>query len=211
MRTVILFAALLLSFPSVSLSQTRVEKVAYQKADRDALVIEIPFPEKTVSGAILDTMQKMGFKEKSAKGFSVYNGVKMQALGEGSYDLYFSTERKSKKEKETSVVTLLISAGLDNFVSSSAQVVDKAKLFMDSFPGMVQRYDLELQIAEQEDLVKKNDKKMEAMIDEAAANAKAKKKLEEKIADHEKAVEKQREQSEVQKKILETLKAKRGS
>jgi hypothetical protein len=41
----------------------------------------------------------------------------MPALGSEAYDLYFSVDRKSKKGKDISNVTLMISKGFDSFVT----------------------------------------------------------------------------------------------
>ena len=81
------------------MGQSKVSKVEYQKADREAIVHELPFEEDMVTKAIQDTLEKLGYKGKESKGFVVYRGVKLAALGSGAYDLYFAVDKKSRKEK----------------------------------------------------------------------------------------------------------------
>ena len=205
----LLFLSILIC--SGAFAQTHTVMVDYQKVSREALTNEIYFAEKTVSNAIEESMDKIGAKGKSSKGYTVYKGVKLPELGSDSYDLYFSVDRKSKKEKEISAVTLMISKGDDNFItaSSDAGLMAKAKAYLDNLWDMVAVYDLEQQISLQEDLVKKNEKKANNFIEDAADLEKKKKKVEQDIVDNKKAQVSQQEEVENQKKILETLKSKR--
>ena len=91
------------AFVAMAAAQSRTETVAYQKINRQAVVNEIPFPEKTVRDAIENKMEQMGYKGKDVKGFTVYKGVRLADLGNDSYDLYFSADRKSRKEKGTNL------------------------------------------------------------------------------------------------------------
>ena len=111
-------------FYTVAVAQSRTETVTYQKINRQAVVNDIPFPEKTVRDAI----------GKDTKGFTVYKGVRLPALGNDLYDLYFSADRKSRKEKEYATLTMMITKGIDNFVADStdAAVVSNAKAYLDS-------------------------------------------------------------------------------
>ena len=169
------------------------------------------FSEKTVADAIRDNMAKVGVKGKSNKGYTVYKGVKLPELGDDTYDLYFSVDKKSKKEKETSAVTLLISKGDDNFITSSsdAGVIGKAKTYLDNLWDMVGVFDLEQQINSQQDLVKKNEKKANNLVDDASDLEKKLKKTQDQIEDNKKAQASQQEELDNQRKILETLKGKR--
>jgi len=194
-----------------AMGQSRTATVEYQKINRQAIVADVPFPEKTIRDAIDNKMELMGYKGKDSKGFTVYKGVRMPELGNDSYDLYFMADRKSKKEKENSTVTLLISKGFDNFVADSndARVVTNAKNYLDTLKNMIADYDLQQQIMAQEDVVKKADKKYTGYIDDAADLEKKRKKIEKDIEDNKKAQVDQQAEIERQKTILETLRGKR--
>ena len=104
-------------------AQSRSTEVDYQKQSRPAIVNDLPFDAKTVENAIEDTLSKMGYKGSNSKGFTVYKGVRLLELGPDPYDLYFMVDKKSRKDKENSTVTMMVSKGFDAFVSKSS---DKA-------------------------------------------------------------------------------------
>ena len=193
------------------IAQTRIIHVDYLNTGREALANEIGYPEKTINYAIDESMAKQGIKGKSNKGFMVYHGVLVPGLGDNSCDLYFSVDRKNKKDKEISLVTMMVSKGGDNFItdSSDAVLMGKAKAWLDTLGNMVAVYDLEQQIASQEEKVKKNEKKLKNLQDDGKDLEKKRKKTEEDINDNNKTQASQQEELENQKKILETLKGNR--
>jgi hypothetical protein len=195
----------------LSHAQARYTTAEFQKVMRPAVVGDVPFPEKTISNAIEDKMGKMGYKGKSVKGFTLYSGVKMGEIGYGTYDLYYMVDRVSRKDKGNSTVTLMISTGFDAFVSDSsdAAVINNAKTYLNNLRDMVAAYDLELQIAEQEDVIKKADKKYNGLVDDGTDLQKKKRKIEEQIVENNAAQAAQKTEAEKQRQVLETLKAKR--
>ncbi|WP_462254306.1 hypothetical protein [Ferruginibacter sp.] len=207
--TFIFLTALYLS----TAAQSRTATVEYQKINRQAVVSEIPFPEKTIRDAIDNKMQQMGYKGKDSKGYTVYKGVRMPELGNDSYDLYFMADRKSRKEKENSNLTLMISKGFDSFIADStdSKVMDNAKNYLDSIKNIIAAYDLEQQIIAQEDAVKKADKKSTSLIDDGVSLEKKRKNIEQDIADNKKNQTNQLAEIEKQKQILEVLRGKRKS
>ena len=196
---------------TATIAQSRTETVTYQKINRQAVVNDIPFPEKTVRDAIDNNMGQMGYKGKDTKGFTVYKGVRLPALGNDLYDLYFSADRKSRKEKEYATLTMMITKGLDNFVADStdAAVVSNAKAYLDSIKIMIAAYDLELQIQAQEDAVAKADKKHTNLVEEGESLEKKRKSIEKDIEDNKKNQADQKTETEKQRQILETLRGKR--
>jgi hypothetical protein len=192
-------------------AQARYTTAEFQKVMRPAIVADVPFPEKTISNAIEDKMGKMGYKGKSVKGFTMYSGVHLNELGSGNYDMYFMVDRVSRKDKGNSTVTLMLSSGFDAFVSDSsdATLINNAKTYMNSLRDMVAAYDLELQIAEQEDVIKKADKKYNGLVDDGTDLQKKKRKIEEQIVENTAAQAAQKTEAEKQRQVLETLKAKR--
>lgn len=192
-------------------AQSRIATVEYAKVNRQAVVNDIPFPEKTVRDAIDNKMEQMGYKGKDAKGFTVYRGVRLPALGTELYDLYFSADRKSRKDKDNSSLTLMISKGFDNFVADStdAKLMGNAQAYLDSIKIMIAAYDLEQQIMAQEDAVKKADKKYNSLMDDAASLEKKRKSIEKDIEDNKKDQANQQNELAKERQILETLRAKR--
>jgi hypothetical protein len=200
-----------LTFFTAVNAQSHTETVEYLKINRQAVVNDLPFPEKTIRDAIDNKMEQMGYKGKDVKGFTVYKGVRLAALGNDSYDLYFTADKKSRKDKENSTITLMISKGFDSFAADStdAKLMDNAKAYLDSIKNMIAAYDLEQQIKGQEDAVKKADKKYNNLIDDAASLEKKRKNIEKDIDDNKKDQAAQQAELDKQKQILETLRGKR--
>lgn len=200
-----------LIFCTVAGAQSRTATVEYLKINHQAVVNEIPFPEKTIRDAIDNKMEQMGYKGKDSKGFTVYKGVRLAALGNDSYDLYFMADRKSRKDKDNSTLTLMMSKGFDSFIADStdAAVINNAKGYMDTIKNMIAAYDLEQQIISQEDAIKKADKKYNNLIDDGVSLEKKRKGIEKDIEDNKKDQTNQQAEIEKQKQILETLRGKR--
>lgn len=197
----------------VSLAQSRVEPVEFQKIPRQAAVMEYPFSTKTTQAAIDDKFTKLGYKSKETKGFMVYKGVRMAELGSDMYDLYFMVDKKSRKDKDNSKITLLISKGLEQFVSDTldATVFNNGKNYLTNFGPVIVAYDLEVQIKEQQEVVQKNEKKSGSLIESGVSMQKEKAKLEKKISDNEQDQVTQKAEIEIQKQILTTLISMRKS
>jgi hypothetical protein len=192
-------------------AQSETATVNYLKIDRQAVTNEIPFPEKTIMNAIDDKMLKLGYKGKDSKGFTVYRSVRLPELGNAEYDLYFMAERKSRRNKDNSTVTLMISKGPDNFATpkDDAALFTSAKKYLENIVVMITAYDLEVQITEQQDAVTYADKKYNDLIDEGQNLEKKRKNIEKDIEDNKKNQENQLADIEKQKQKLETLKTGR--
>lgn len=198
-------------FSLFAFAQPRNTTVEFQKQMKPAVAADIPFPEKTVSDAIEDKLLKLGYKSSSVKGFMVFKGVRLAELSQEALDLYFMVDRVSKKDKGNSIVTLMLSKGFENFVSDSSdsRLMENAKTYLTGLRDIAAAYDLELQIAEQDDVLKKADKKYNGLVDDASDLQKKKKKLEDQIAQN--IIDQKNQQDEIarQKQVLENLKAKR--
>lgn len=203
--------AVILGFNSMVYAQSQSVQVEYQKVLRPALVNEIPFGVKTIENAIEESFSKMGYKKSSSKGFDVFKGVHLTQLGPDPYDLYFMVDKKSRRDKENSTVTMMISKGFDEFVSQASDeaLFTKSKNYLDSIRNMIASYDLEQQISAQEDEVKAADKKNTDLQDESVDLEKKKRKLDDQISKNMKEQQNQVKELEKQRQILDVLKSKR--
>lgn len=196
---------------TTSIAQSRLATADYQKTKQPGIELDIPFPEKTVSKSIDDYFEKLGYKGKDTKGYLTYKGVRLPQLGPDSYDLYFKTNRKSKKEKDATIVTLMISSGYEKFIgdTTNAALIDSAKNYLNGLTNRVAAYDLEQQITDQDDAVKKSTKKLANLTETGQDLVKKKNKLDNDIADNLKDQASQKSEFEKQQQILKTLKDKR--
>lgn len=183
----------------------------YKKMSRQAIFNEVPFAAQVAEAAIQDSLQKLGYKPKESKGFMVYRGVKLSALSNEPLDIYISVERKSRKEKEVSVITMLLAKGEDNFVTQGVDpgIIENGKLFLNGFTNHIDSYNLEQQISEMEETRIAHEKKTSSLASDAEDLQKKKKKIEKDIEDNSKEQADHKATSEKHSQNLETLKSKR--
>jgi hypothetical protein len=207
MRKIILLAAMLI-ISRISFAQSYEGTVDYQKTKQATAVIELPYPPGVVEDAIKDKMKRMGYSGKESKGFIVFKGVRDSTGKEMDY--LVRVERKSRKEKDESVVYLFgQGANIDMTKSGDGTDMDFLKTTLNKMQPDIEAYNLEVQIGDQEETVKKAEKKYDNLQDDQKSLEKKLKKLQDDIADNKKDQENQQKEIENQKKILETLKAKR--
>lgn len=171
MNKAILIALVLLTATTISFAQptatdTRVE---YQKGDKAAAVIELPYNPDIVAASIKDNMLKKGLKEQKSKGFQVFKGARLNPTDAEVVDLYFKVDRKSRKDNTASVVYLIIGRPNENVAlrtGDDAYKVDDAKTFLNSMTPDVDSYNLEVNIAQQEDVIKKAEKRLNSLQDD---------------------------------------------
>lgn len=192
-------------------AQSYTSTAEYKKMSRQAILSEVSFPDKVVEAAIRDSLEKLGYKPKDSKGFMVYKEVRLAALAKEPLDIYLSVERKSRKEKETSVITLLLSRGEDNFLTQGVDpgIIENAKSFLNGFTNYIGSYDLEQQISGLEEIRISNEKKTTSLADDAEDLQKKKKKIEKEIEDNIKEQADHKAAAEKNLQDLETLKSKR--
>ena len=210
MKKIFLLGIAIVLYPA-AMAQSRLVTAEYQKTPQPAIEYDVPFPEKTVSKSIDDYFQKLGYKGKDTKGYLTFKGVRLPELGSDTYDLYFKTGRKSKKEKDATTVTMLISSGYDHFIgdTTNSTLINNGKTYLEGLTGRVAAYDLDQQIADQDVAVKKSEKSLTNLTETGEDFRKKKAKLENEIADNLKKQAAQKTESEKQQLILQTLKDKR--
>ena len=211
MKKYLLFITSILFLSSTVHSQAQYKFIDFKDVQRPGIVYDLSYPEKTVDGALSDKFGRLGYKGKETKGFTMYRAVSLPELGPGNYDLYFAMDKRSRKEKDVTTVTMLISKGNENFVtdSSDAQLIANGKTFLENLLTGVTAYDLEQQILSQADVVKKEEKRLKTYGDDADDMQKRKKKLEQQIEQNLKDQEAEVREVEKQKQLYETLKSRR--
>src|SRR5258708_1153624 len=142
MKKFLLLSAILFLATGI-FAQAHLATADYQKTMQPALEIEIPFPEKTVMKSIVDRIENLEYRSKKKKGYTNFKGVMMKEIGPDTYDLYFKTERKSRKEKDVTILTMLVSSGFEKFIgdSTNSSVINNAKKFLNSQVEITTAYD----------------------------------------------------------------------
>jgi len=196
---------------SYCFSQSRLTTAEFQKVMEPATEIEVPFAEKTVMKTIVDMMEKKGYKGKDTRGYYTFKGVVLPELGTNSYDLYFKTERKSRKEKDNTILTLLVSGGYEKFIGDSAgsALMANVKMFLNKQIDASAAYDLEMQITEQDEITQNAQKKYTSLTEDGVNLQKKKEKLEKEIQENIKKQADQKTEAEKQAQIFNMLRGKR--
>jgi hypothetical protein len=200
-------------------AQSSATTVSYNKSDQPALMLELPYDESISEDFIVANLKRTGYdaetkgklfwKQSKKNGFYVFKDVKFQGIGQ-AVDLYFKVERVGRKSKDVSAIYLLISTGEENFVSSGydENLYNAAKKFLDGLVEKSAAYKLELDIKNQEDVVKDEEKKFSKLEDVEKDLIKKMKQLEEDLKDNKKDKQDQQKKLESEKKKLEELKDK---
>ena len=188
-------------------------KIEYDKKKQAAFVIEFSYSPDAVENAFDQKMQKLGFKGKEEKGlfnkdkgFVVYKNAYITDISDKRMDYVVEVERKSRKEKDESVLYLIVldDKGENAMTGFSQSDIDKAKLFLNNMQPDVEAADLELQIKDQENTVAKAVKKLNDL-------QKDKENLEKKLSDNAKDQENTQKDIDNQRNTLENLRSKRKS
>ncbi|NJO24683.1 MAG: hypothetical protein HC867_01205 [Bacteroidia bacterium] len=191
-------------------SQSYENQVEFQKKSEQAWAIDFPYPPSVVEDALVKKLDEMGLKTKESKGFRNYKGSLIKSISTENMDYVFRVERKSKKERDESVVYMMIYKGDANMFSLlAADIKSQAKNFLNSMSPFMEAYNLEVEIRAQEEIVAKEEKKLKNLEEDADNLQKKLKKLEDDIEENKKDQKDQQKEIENQKKILDSLARKR--
>jgi hypothetical protein len=208
----ILLLFLTLSF-SVAYSQEVMEsKVEFQKTTQPSVMVSVPYTSEVVEDAIKDYFNRMGVKADDSHGFQVFKSARLSLTDTWNSDLYFKVERKSRKEKDESIIYFFATPENQqpNLRKPGDQYgVDGARNFLRSMLPSLEAYNLQVQISIQEEEVRKAEKKYQHVIDEGDDLDKKLKKVQENIVENKNDLAKQKEEMETQRKLLEVLKNKK--
>ena len=165
MRPVIFTAILLCVYVAATFSQaTPIEgTIEYQKGEKRAAIVEIPFPPDVVEGAINEQLARSGVKEERFKGMQVFKNARITPTDGEVADLYFKVERKGRKEDNISRVYLIMGRPNENVslrTSDDAYRIQDAKLFLSNLQPKTQSFQLETNIRKTDDNIKKSEVKL---------------------------------------------------
>ena len=151
MKKVICFLSMSLIAVTM-LGQAQNGSVVHQKVRHDAAVIELPYTPDMVNAALNDYLSKKGkSKGEDIKGFTTYRNTQPVMDDSVNANLYFKVERKSRKEKDKAVVSLLLRTPDENSTMQKVHHLDmeEAKTYLNELMPAFVAYDLELMINDQ--------------------------------------------------------------
>jgi hypothetical protein len=178
----------------------------FNKLPQTAVQYNFAFSDKAVENGLANRLGAYG-KPKKNKEYLVYRNVNIPEISTTPVTLYFNVDRKSKKDNNNAVLTLLLSNEFDQFYSKEnhAALFNNALQYMNGFEAPVTAASLELNIQAQDENAQKSDKKLKKLRDEAISLEKDMKRLEEKIAQNKIDIEKEEIELVKQKELLDGL------
>jgi hypothetical protein len=201
-------------------SQATFTTITIDKKIQPGLVLHLPNNKDVAEGTILQKLKETGYspetkgklfwKKNKLDGFYVFNGITLPALNNQKLDMYFKVDPESKSQKDKSIIYLLVSKGYDNFISPE---VDSATFvaatdFLDGFVATTASYRLNLDIKEQEKVVKDAEKKLLGLQDDEKSFVKKIEDLQADLRNKKNDQVMQEKEISNQKLKLEELKAK---
>lgn len=196
---------------AVSVKAQYFGELEVQKKKIPALMTEIPYTASVTEDAIRQKFSQMGYSAKESKAVYTYKMVRIPEIMEEAFDLLLKVERKSRKEKDESVVYFVVTRSNENYVKSTddAVLIAKIKQYCLGFIPLAEAQSLEVEIKGQEDKVKLTERKLKDYEDETVSLEKRLRKLQEDMEENKRNIEKQKIEIENQKKMLDVLRAKR--
>ena len=197
---------------SSAFSQSQLTSISYNKIAQPALMLDLPYDENTTEDFIVANLKKTGYnpetkgklfwKQNKLDGFYIFKDVKLEDASQ-SMDLYFKVDQKSRRAKDQSVIYLMLSKGGENFISPGSDETnyEAAKKFLNGFVDHSAAYKLNLDIKEQEEVVKDAEKKYDKLKDHE-------KDLVRKIEQLEKDLKKNKDDQDEQDKAIKNEKKK---
>lgn len=201
-------AAFLLSLTTAFSFAQNVKETTVEspKGKQTAFVAEYNAPEAVVEAALAQKLETSGLKKSGrTKGFTPYYGVSWTAVSPDQVDVFTKVDSR----KGVSTVTLLVSKGYDNFISTGtdAEKAGKVTAFLTAFGNDVRLYQLGLQIAAQSEAIAKAEKALKDDQDAAERLIRDREKIEKAIVDNKSSQERRQQAIVAERSKLEALRA----
>jgi len=160
----LLLCAGILSLSSAS-AQAYLKETGTGKMTQASAAIRLPFTADRVESALKAYLSQKGYSSTNTHGFILYRDVPIGSSDTSGSDLYFVTETPSRKEKDMTVLTLIPAkknqAIAGPFVDSPK--LDAARGFLDSLAPFVNHFGVDLQVNDQQNALRKAQKKMDGL------------------------------------------------
>ncbi|HTI08506.1 MAG TPA: hypothetical protein VL832_08105 [Puia sp.] len=167
MRKILLLLILVIVIKTHARCQAFATKIDYQKTQQSAAGIQLAYESGSVEDAVKEYMTKKGYKSASSKGFIVFRAATLDSTDTEGSDLYFTVARKSRKEKDITLITLLPTKKQEDILARAQTDdprIEKAKSFLDNMAPFIDAYEVQLQLNSQTEVVKKAEKKLNSLL-----------------------------------------------
>ena len=169
---------LLLAIGVSASAQSVSTTVKFNKKDKPALMLYLPYSQEVAESAILTKLKEIGFepestgtllwKQTKVDGFYAFKGVTLKGDKTEVVDLYFRVDRRGSKKDHQSVMYLMTSKGGDNFVPATSEnsTFASSQRFLNGFVSETASYQHTLNVKAQEETLVKAEKKLTILLDD---------------------------------------------
>lgn len=211
MKKILVLLGLCFFVVAAASAQVSEGQIEFNKVKRSVKQMEVANEQEIVEKAIVSRMAKKGYKPAQSKGWMVFKSVIDPEISDETCDLHVKVERKSRKEKDASIVYFFISKPNDHTVAAP---MAGHMLAADGFHATVRDHSishkLEKDIMEQEETTKKAQKKYDDLVKDQSSMEKKIRDLQSDLESNKQKQESQLKDLENQKKTLENLKQQRS-
>jgi hypothetical protein len=179
----------------------------YLKKSQAAVLVEYKYPQEIVEAALKDKLERQGLKLKSSKSYLIAYNSLITGISSNPYDYAFMVDKKSKREKEITVITLVINGTGE--VNTSSENSAKAKTFLNELGAAIDAANVNAMYDEQEKVLAKAQKKYKNLQEDQESLEKKKRNLEEDLRKNAKDQTDQQAEVKRQQEILDAIKAKK--
>ena len=163
---------LMILMPGAIAQTATITRIEYQKGQKQAASITVPYASEVVEGALRKKIAKGGIREERLKGMLVYKGGRLTPTDGEVVDFYFKIDSKGKKDDAATDVFLILGRPNENVAlrtPDDAYRVQDAKRFLESIHPELEDYKLETDIARHEEEIKKSEKSMKGLLDDQSS------------------------------------------
>ena len=146
-----------------SYGQVYESKIDYNKTSQAAVVAEYKYSEEIVQKTLRDKLERMGYKIRNAKGFSVITNAVISSISSKPLEYAFKVERKSRKEKDITLLSVIVN---ENEVNATADNNEKLKSFLSELIPSIEATNVDFMVNEQYAAVVKSQKKLKSLQDD---------------------------------------------
>lgn len=208
--TVFLFVALTTN------GQTSMKTTAeYNGQKYPCYIMEYDLPPSATEEVIKNELKKQGYNAVKSKGYLMYRNVRLEDLNNNApSDVFFKIDRKSRKESDKTLVTLIsakpgeIPSGKVKGAKTVADITSSrgSDYFLNSFQDGMRDAAHDLAVSTQVNEVAKAEKKLEQLQKDQLKLEKKLKEIQDDLESNRKDQERQVEEIDKQKTILEEKK-----
>ncbi len=138
-----------------------------KKTTANALTIVVEGDDKNVEHVMDELFSKStGGRAKSEKGFTAFRNSRVANISNATMDVFYRVERASKNDPPQARVTLFLSSGNENFMTSATHPdeIGKATEFLQGLQLDVTKYEFTLAIEAQNKVIEKEIKDHEKLV-----------------------------------------------